>query len=199
MEMATLEQQAPGRNRLLFAVLMLCCLSCNIDQNKTEVYYDTSRINIRTQGGVTFVNNTPITGVLFSLNTNGDTTSIVSYVAGKEHGWSKFFYDNHKRKALRYYVHGWKEGEHFGWYENGKPQFIYHFKEDKFDGNQKEWLSNGQIYSDQNYDAGFESGSQKVWYTDGTVKSNYVIINNKRYGLLGTKNCVNTVDSIFVR
>ena len=38
-----------------------------------------------------------------------------------------------------------------------------------------------------NYVNGYESGSQKLWFNNGEVKSNYVIKNNRRYGLLGLK------------
>jgi antitoxin component YwqK of YwqJK toxin-antitoxin module len=154
---------------------------------------------VKTKGGITFINDVRASGVLFSLDAIGDTVSFINYFNGKEEGWSKFYYGKGKPKAFRYYVNGWKEGEHKGWFENGERQFIYHFKNDKFQGNQKEWLASGQIYSDQNYEEGAESGSQKIWYADGTIKTNYVIKNNRRYGLLGTKNCVNTVDSVFVR
>jgi antitoxin component YwqK of YwqJK toxin-antitoxin module len=45
---------------------------------------------------------------------------------------------------------------------------------------------------------GQEEGSQKLWYDNGKIRANYVIIKGKRYGLLGTKNCKNVSDSIFV-
>ena len=37
---------------------------------------------------------------------------------------------------------------------------------------------------------------QQFWYNDGEIKSNYIIKNKRRYGLLGTKNCVNVSNSI---
>ena len=47
------------------------------------------------------------------------------------------------------------------------------------------------------YENGYEKGVQKIWWPDGRIKSNYIIKNNRRYGLLGVKNCVNVSDSIF--
>ena len=47
-----------------------------------------------------------------------------------------------------------------------------------------------------NYIKGKEVGRQQLWYDDGGVRSNYVMLNNRRYGLLGTKNCVNISDEI---
>jgi antitoxin component YwqK of YwqJK toxin-antitoxin module len=200
METVTLARQEPGPNKwLLFFVFTALLISCNGRFETPLVYYDDSKVAVKTKKGITYISDIPASGLLFSLDVNGDTVSVISYRNGKEDGWSKFYYGKGKPKALRYYVDGWKEGEHLGWFESGRKQFIYHFKNDKFDGNQKEWLASGQIYSDQNYNEGAESGSQKIWYADGTIKTNYIIKNNRRYGLLGTKNCVNTVDSVFVR
>ena len=49
-----------------------------------------------------------------------------------------------------------------------------------------------------NYVKGHEEGSQKMYYDNGKIRSNYTIIAGRRYGLLGTKNCVNVADSVFV-
>jgi antitoxin component YwqK of YwqJK toxin-antitoxin module len=197
--MVTLVQQAPGQNKWLLLAIMWLIASCSTTEDSRDIYYDASTVLVKTKGGITFINDVRASGVLFSRDAAGDTISFINYFNGKEEGWSKFYYAKGKPKAFRYYLNGWKEGEHAGWFENGTRQFIYHFKNDKFHGNQKEWLANGQIYSDQNYDEGAERGSQKIWYADGTIKTNYVIKNNRRYGLLGTKNCINTVDSVFVR
>ena len=48
-----------------------------------------------------------------------------------------------------------------------------------------------------NYKNGQQHGSQKVWYLNGKIKSNYVIKDNRRYGLLGTKNCRNVSEEVF--
>jgi antitoxin component YwqK of YwqJK toxin-antitoxin module len=47
-----------------------------------------------------------------------------------------------------------------------------------------------------NYEAGIEVGQQRQWYDDGSVRSNYVMKNGRRFGLLGTKNCINVKDSL---
>jgi antitoxin component YwqK of YwqJK toxin-antitoxin module len=48
-----------------------------------------------------------------------------------------------------------------------------------------------------NYQKGHEEGEQKWWYDNGKIKANYIIKDGRRYGLLGTKNCINVSDSIF--
>ena len=50
-----------------------------------------------------------------------------------------------------------------------------------------------------NYYNGKEQGSQKVWYNNGKIKSNYVVKDGRRYGLLGTKNCTNVKDTSTIK
>lgn len=62
----------------------------------------------------------------------------------------------------------------------------------------KEWSFDGKLSHLGNFENGQEEGSQKMWYDTGKIRANYVIKNGKRYGLLGTKNCKNVSDSIFI-
>jgi len=73
----------------------------------------------------------------------------------------------------------------------------YQFEDDEYEGTCREWNESGRLITEMNYHRGYESGSQKVWYDNGKIKSNYVMESGRRYGLLGTKNCVNVSDSIF--
>jgi antitoxin component YwqK of YwqJK toxin-antitoxin module len=195
MAMATSVLQAPGHiSPLILLFVAACMLSC--DRNDPEQFYNSADPNIKTHRGVIYLETTPITGVVFTLDHENDTTAIIPYRDGKRDGIEILYHDNGQKRSVRYYSHGWKTGEHLGYHPSGKPSFIYHFTDDVFDGNQKEWLENGVLYSDMNYERGTESGLQRVWYADGTIKTNYIIKNNRRYGLLGTKNCINTADSV---
>jgi len=189
---------ARGRSSYL-PLLLIGLIACteNNSGKLTLLQFDKARVT--SAKGITYYDSLPLTGILYSLNESGDTLSLVPYRNGKENGSSRYYYQSGKPKSIRAYVNGWKQGEHVGWFEDGAKQFVFHFVDDKFEGNQKEWLANGQLYSDLNYVAGIERGSQRVWNPDGTIKTNYIIINNRRYGLLGTKNCVNVVDSVFRR
>lgn len=185
-----------GTSRSLLFVFFAtaCMLSC--ERKAPKQFYNGADPNIRTHRGVTYLKTTPITGVVFTLNDENDTTALIPYQEGKRHGTAIQYHNNRQKRSERNYSHGRKIGEHRGWHENGKASFVYNFSDDVFDGNQKEWLENGQLYSDMNYEQGKESGSQRVWYSDGTIKTNYIVKNNRRYGLLGTKNCINTADSV---
>jgi antitoxin component YwqK of YwqJK toxin-antitoxin module len=197
--MVSMAQQVPGQNSCILIVLLLPLCFCKPEKKEIVAYFDVAKTKIITAKGITKINTTPINGVVFSLYETGDTLSVIHYLNGKENGLSRSYYAKGKMKSLRFYINGWKQSEHAGWFENGQKQFLYHFENDVFHGNQKEWLVDGQIYSELNYDKGIESGSQRVWYTNGKIKTNYIIKNNRRYGLLGTKNCVNAVDSVFTK
>ena len=192
--MVTSVCRAPGRNSLIVFVFIFLTACAS---HEKPVMYNAAEVNVITKGGITTINGLPVTGVIYSLDEGQDTLYTASYRNGKLHGWSREFYAENKLKSLRYYVDGWKNGIHKGWFENGKQQFVYSFRDDMFHGNQLEWLSSGMMYSDLNYEDGQEAGSQRVWYPNGKIKTNYIIQNNRRYGLLGTKNCINATDSVF--
>ena len=78
-----------------------------------------------------------------------------------------------------------------------KRQFEYRFKNDEYHGENKAWSEKGILIQHLIFENGFEKGLQRLWWNDGTVRSNYIVRNNRRYGLLGTKNCINVSDEIF--
>jgi antitoxin component YwqK of YwqJK toxin-antitoxin module len=190
--------RAASRNSL-WVIAIWILSSCEDGPNAPMTYFDESKVNLKTKRGITYIETTPVTGVVFALNPIGDTLSVTPYHNGKFHGTTRVYHNNGKLRSLRHFENGWRIGEHAGWFENGNQQFLYHFDDDMFDGNQKEWMENGHLYSDLNYVKGREAGSQRYWYADGKIKTNYVIKDNRRYGLLGTKNCINATDSIFAQ
>lgn len=136
------------------------------------------------------------TGLQFQLYPNGDTAFVKSFYNGLEEGYSKKWYLNKQMAEQRLYIAGKKEGTHLAWWPNGKLKYKYTFVNDEFDGTCKEWYPNGMIFKEFNYKAGHEDGSIKMFWENGKIKANYVIKNGRRYGLLGTKNCINVADSI---
>ena len=75
-------------------------------------------------------------------------------------------------------------------------QSSFLFKDDEYEGECSEWNEKGILIRRMHYARGHESGAQQQWYDDGSIRSNYVIIKGRRFGLLGTKNCVNVSDSL---
>ena len=102
-----------------------------------------------------------------------------------------------KTQEIRLFDKGKKTGAHKYFYPTGQIRFYYQLKNDVYHGFKKEWNAQGLLVAHQNYVHGQEAGSQQVWYDNGSLKSNYIIKNGRRYGLLGTKNCINVKDSLF--
>ena len=120
-----------------------------------------------------------------------DTMEIAFFLNGKEHGrWAKY-YAPHKIKEERFFENGMKVDTLRIWWENGTLQAVYPFMNGEYQGECIEWNEKGSIIKRMHYNNGHEEGLQQQWYDNGSIRSNYVIIQGRRYGLLGTKNCVN--------
>jgi len=142
--------------------------------------------------------NIPFTGMIYVLADNKkDTTEIVGFNQGREHGLWKKFYPGGKLAEQRFFNNGKKEGIYKAWWPNGVVKLIYRFKNGEYEGNCRAWAANGLLVEDMNYKSGYEAGRQVQYYTDGRIKANYIMTDGRRYGLLGTKNCTNVADSVF--
>ncbi|WP_445735772.1 toxin-antitoxin system YwqK family antitoxin [Mariniflexile sp.] len=145
-----------------------------------------------------YVEDKTYSGFVYELHPEtADTLLIESYYKGLKEGVAKKWYDDNKLMELRHYASGQKNGKQIAFWENGNKRFEYTAKNDAYEGELKEWNIDGLLFHLAHYSNGQEEGSQKLWYDNGKIRANYVIINGKRYGLLGTKNCVNVSDSIF--
>lgn len=154
--------------------------------------------NLYNQNGTIYLKDNPFTGTLFLMDGNQkDTLLIEQYLNGLEHGEWKKYYLGHRLKEQRFFEQGKKVGNYFTWWENGHLQFHYQLLNDEYEGVCKEWNEQGMLTKEMHFVKGHESGSQKWWYDNGKIKANYTIIEGRRFGLLGTKNCVNVSDSIF--
>jgi len=153
---------------------------------------------LKVVNGLQMENNIPFSGSLFTIFPGtSDTMELTGYLEGKEHGAWKKFYPSKKIKEIRYFENGRKTGKYIAWWENGQKQLDYTFVADEYEGSCKEWNDEGGLTKDMNYKKGHEEGRQQCWYDNGKIKANYIIKDGRRYGLLGTKNCVNVSDSIF--
>lgn len=195
-------QREPLHNNII--VLLICMLlgGCTSNNSQTIVatnlYLNSSDQRLSNRNGTIYFLETPYTGNLFTLyETRGDTAAIARYVEGKENGEWKKYYSGQKLQEIRVYTMGKKTGVLQSWWPNGQKQFFYQFKDDEYEGNCYEWNERGGLTRVMHYKAGHEEGVQKIWYENGKIKANYIIQSGRRYGLLGTKNCVNVSDSIF--
>lgn len=125
-----------------------------------------------------------------------DTAVVTYFLNGKEQGrWVKY-HPNGKIREERFFDQGKKVGLMRTWWEDGQLQSSFSFKDDEYEGECSEWNEKGILIRRMHYARGHESGAQQQWYDDGSIRSNYVIIKGRRFGLLGTKNCVNVSDSL---
>lgn len=195
--------------RLLSKIFIGSCfilIGCKNPENEQPIHEVTNSSLLVNQLDSSFVNlngiihwkNKPFTGRVYSLYpSTTDTAFIQEFVNGLENGEWKKWYPSHQIKEARFFVNGKKEGVYSIYWENGNKQLEYHFVNDEYEGVCREWNETGSLTREMNYIKGHEEGSQKWWYDNRKIKANYVIINGRRYGLLGTKNCINVSDSIF--
>jgi antitoxin component YwqK of YwqJK toxin-antitoxin module len=206
MEVGIMAHQAPFHNSILL-ILFAGFFGCNTNAPKNPVAISipvsTSLLNkseqqITMNNGLLFINNKSFNGTLFTLFPNtADTAVIENYVNGKEHGEWRKYYPSNKIREKRFFTNGQKTGEFIAWWENGQQQQQYLFVADEYEGTCKEWNETGFLNRIRNYKKGHEEGPQQWWYDNGKIIANYIIKDGRRYGLLGTKNCINVSDSIF--
>ncbi len=181
----------------LFLVFLVC--SCQQDKPKIPaVFHLKSFKNIRFVDDVVYLNQKKYSGYLFDLYPNKDTASIEGYSDGKLSGICRKWFPNKQLLEARLYHQGRKNGKQIGYWDNGKKRFEFVAENDAYQGELKEWSFDGKLSHFGHFKDGQEEGSQKMWYDTGKIRANYVIKNGKRYGLLGTKNCKNVSDSIFI-
>jgi antitoxin component YwqK of YwqJK toxin-antitoxin module len=195
--MARLERLV-AKTTVALAVLICGCGTTMEQQPVKELkWYDETSLQLQIENGIYKNNSLLFTGVVYSLALNRkDTLAVGSIVDGKEHGeWRKYF-SNRQLMERRYYTEGKKTGLFEAWWRDGKKRLVYHFQNGEYEGGCRDWSESGVLVSDMNFHEGHEKGEQKQYYEDGKVKANYVIIDGRRFGLLGTKNCVNVSDSV---
>ena len=154
---------------------------------------------LESQNDVMYFKNKKFDGFLYELQPNSlDTMAVEGFLDGVLNGVTKKWYSNRQLFEERYYANGQKNGKQISYWENGKVRFEFVAKNDQYEGELKEYNMEGKLFHLATYKNGQEEGTQKMWYDNGKIRANYYIIDGKRYGLLGTKNCKNVSDSIFV-
>ena len=195
-----MEHQARFQNSGMLILLLMLFTSCtNTGKHATE--YRTINQNtpgLKAVNGTLYLNDTLFSGTVYAIFPGTyDTAAIMNFSNGAEDGiWKKYFAGN-TLEETRQFKQGKKIGEYTAWWPNGKKRLQYRFAAGEYEGTCYEWNENGQLVKEANYKAGHEDGLQKIFYDNGKIHSNFIVVNGRRYGLLGTKNCVNVSDSIF--
>ena len=185
----------------LVSKLLLCFFfilsSCSEHEDFLKVSSFDPRLDL-TKNIVTY-KDLPFSGKAFSIYPNSsDTLWTRYYKNGLKTGVWKVLFPTGEVKEKRRFVNGKKEGDYLGYYKNGAKNFVFQFNNGEYNGTNQIWTKKGLLIEVGNFKKGYEFGVQKTWYLNGKIKSNYIIKNNRRYGLLGTKNCVNVADDLVV-
>ena len=186
------------RNNIFILLLAIVGCSQPIKTFSKAEIISSADSSLRSVNGIIYKSDKLFTGTVFTLYPGKtDTAELSVYLNGKENGQWKKFYPDGSIKEIREFENGKKAGEYIAYWENGNKMLHYLFTNDEYEGTCREWSSEGVLIKEMNYKKGYEDGSQKMFYDNGKVRSNYVVTDGRRYGLLGTKNCVNVSDSIF--
>jgi len=198
--MVTMVYQEQFRNSIIFLSLtMTMMISCSPKKIRHLEQVNEESSQCHQSGGLMYVDGELFSGQLFKLYASSkDTMYVRGYMEGKRNGEWRKYYPGLQMAEIRFFKDGQKTGLYRGWWPYGEKKFEYTFRDDEYHGVLKEWNPEGKLVREMNYKKGHEDGAQKVWYDNGKIKSNYVVKNGRRYGLLGTKNCVNISDSLFV-
>jgi antitoxin component YwqK of YwqJK toxin-antitoxin module len=183
------------------AFFISACSNSKKEKNVTPkpippIYIDVNTVGLQKNQDIVYLNNKKFDGYIYEMYHTKDTSFVKSYLNGLEEGTHKKWYSNKQLFEERFYVNGKKEGTHRAWWENGKKQYEYQISNDVYTGEFKEWNRDGLLVKFFHYKNGQEEGRQKLFYDNGSIRSNYIIIKGRRFGLLGTKNCKNVKDSI---
>lgn len=188
---------------------MLLLWSCNANNKKEfvaekppqipNIYISAASDKLMIHADTVYVENKLFSGFIYELDAqNNDTLSKSGYLDGLLSGLSQKWYKKNVLQEERFYINGAKNGKQIAYWANGKKKFDFTAQNDTYEGVLKEWNVNGDLIHLATFKDGQEEGTQKMWYDNGKIRANYIMRNGKRYGLLGTKNCVNVSDSIFV-
>lgn len=194
---------------ILILLTVVFLISCNKKQENRfyskitmntipEVFVEVNSSLLKIKNDTFFYNDSLFSGYLIEISDSSkDTLSRESFLKGKRSGILQKWYSTSKIKEVRFYVDGKKNGKQIAFWENGNKKFEFTAKDDAYEGELKEWTFDGHLIHQANFVNGQEEGPQKLWYDNGKIRANYIIRDGKRYGLLGTKNCVNVSDSVF--
>lgn len=174
-------------------ILLLFILSCSnkASFNTAKLRYNEAEFS-RKLGGL-YYKKKAFTGCVEYFD-SGQLVRLENYKEGLLHGEVLVYYKNAKLKERRVYRDGVKEGKHQKFWPSGKLLVEYNFKNGLAHGSSKSWFKNGMLSSAFNYTMGKENGSQKAWLEDGKYRTNYVVRDGRRYGLIGLKPCFKVSD-----
>jgi len=134
--------------------------------------------------------NRPFNGYMIEVENDGRIVYRLPIINGKEDGLAIGFYNSGEKLLERKFIKGEKQGVFKQWWPNGRLRYLFNFNKDKYDGKQIVYFHFGKVQEEKNYLNGIEEGVQRIWDSTGNLISNYTVKNNKIYGTLSAKDCM---------
>jgi antitoxin component YwqK of YwqJK toxin-antitoxin module len=133
----------------------------------------------------------PFTGVLIERNLRHDLLAESHYKNGLKDGLVQTFHHDGTLIGQAHFSQGKKHGRQDTWYADGKIRALAYFKEGVAEGTLTEWHPNGRVYREQKIVDGVEVAN-KMFYESGVIYSNYVVRDDRDYGIRGEPLCRTT-------
>lgn len=171
---------------LLFTFL---CGACS-EPTPLNLKVKHSDLNLYIRDGRWWYNGRVFSGWIQEVQSDQLVTFRMPVEEGLANGLAVGFYENGLKMLERAYVNGKLEGQSRQWWRNGKCKYLLCYKDDKYEGVQRAFFENGHLREEANYVAGKPDGLQRVWDESGQLTSNYMIRNNRVYGIVKVQSCI---------
>jgi antitoxin component YwqK of YwqJK toxin-antitoxin module len=179
----------------MFFFLLLLIFSCRENNSKSisapsdlkVLNYDTSLRKIESNW---FYKGRPFTGFMIQQERDGKQVYSLPIKNGKENGVATGIYSSGEKLVENTFVDGKREGVFSQWWPNGNYRYLFKYENDKMQGNQWVFFPSGKKREAGSYVHGEKQGLQRVWDEEGKLVSNYVLKNNRRYGVIAVKSCI---------
>jgi antitoxin component YwqK of YwqJK toxin-antitoxin module len=180
---------------LLFFFLLIFCFSCSENRGNSfsapsalkVLNYDTSLRKIESNW---FYKGRIFSGYMIQQEKDGRIVYTLPIKNGKENGVATGVYNTGEKLVENKFVDGKREGVFKQWWPNGNYRYLFNYENDKMQGNQWVFFPSGKKREAGSYIHGEKQGLQRVWDEQGKLVSNYVIKNNRRYGVIAVKSCI---------
>ena len=103
------------------------------------------------------------------------------------------YFPNGQLSSKRIYKNGKLHSYQEGWHSNGKKRFKSQYYKNIKIGKKLDWHDNGQLAHEISFKGGKEF-QVKAWRRSGQIYANFIIKNNRPYGLKGDKACFETLE-----
>jgi antitoxin component YwqK of YwqJK toxin-antitoxin module len=151
-------------------------------------------VNLKLDNGTYYFDQKPFKGYIKSGYSESKVKSVESYLDGKQHAVSIFYYLNGSIKDKRSYKNGKSFGKQLGFWENGHQKYVFFYNNDKREGVNQQWYESGERYCSLTFKDDKEDGMQKAWRENGKIYINYEVKNGARYGLQKSALCYTLID-----